>query len=290
MLINVRISELHSDTRNSLFLLLLVGVVVYSTLDLTFSNFETSQENVSRLSENLNDEMIRIQVNLSTSDKWDGNIIPVTEISSIGKQIYSSHAMWLMVISVILLLAMIGTIVMTVSPTGFNNSESGLSQVRAYSSNSDNSNQDDEDYEDDEDDEDYEDDEDDEDYEDYEDDEDYRPAYEDYQDHLFNKDYHYHYNIGDKDEDDDENPYLFWYSNPGYNPIEPSGGNSENLDPVKDQSNVKQFIETNKHDAKLTVKDKNKIDLDANDAKASKGIDSEMPDRENSVSGKSHRG
>ena len=135
MLINVRVSELHSDTRNSLFLSFLVGIVLYSPLSLTLPSF-VSKENVSRLA-NVFIEMIRIKLNLSTSDKWDGNIHPVTEISSIGNDIYSNSAMWLMVISVILLIAMLGTIVMTVSST-FNNSGSKWYFVGSYGKKSKN--------------------------------------------------------------------------------------------------------------------------------------------------------
>lgn len=122
MLINVRVSELHSDTRNSLFLSILVGIPLYFSVYSIIPSLETTQEFISSILNIFNsDKWSKAgDNNLTTSDKWDGNLLPVSEISSIGNIIYTSHAMWLLVISILLLLAMIGTIVMTVNQTNFN--------------------------------------------------------------------------------------------------------------------------------------------------------------------------
>lgn len=54
-----------------------------------------------------------IGIDLSTSIKWDGNIISHSQISSMGNIMYTSHSIWLIVVSVILLLAMVGSIIVT---------------------------------------------------------------------------------------------------------------------------------------------------------------------------------
>ena len=127
MLINIRLSELHSYTRNSLLLGILVGIPLYFSVDSRIPNNETNQEFLYSLLNWFNPNTIvkLFHTSLSTSDKWDGNFLPQSEISSIGNIIYSSHSMWVLVISVILLLAMVGTIVMTVNPS-FKNSKSTL--------------------------------------------------------------------------------------------------------------------------------------------------------------------
>ena len=51
-----------------------------------------------------------------TSSSWDGNLIETSHISSIGNILYTSHSIWLILASFILLLAMIGAIVITIKP------------------------------------------------------------------------------------------------------------------------------------------------------------------------------
>ena len=122
MLINVRVSELHSDSWGSepcLFLAFLVGIAFYSSIVLILPLRINWITNIYSALDVFCNEKIQkpYDINLSSSDKWDGNFLTFTEISSIGNILYSSHGLWLMVTSVILLLAMIGVIVITVSPT-----------------------------------------------------------------------------------------------------------------------------------------------------------------------------
>lgn len=101
MLINIRISELHTDNFNSIILGLIVSAIFYSSITLTL-NFFT-----------LKDSSWYKAVLYSSWDKWDGNIGELIDITAIGNILYTSHAMWLLTTSIILLLAMIGTIVIT---------------------------------------------------------------------------------------------------------------------------------------------------------------------------------
>nr|YP_009420973.1 NADH dehydrogenase subunit 6 [Hypogymnia vittata]ASR12318.1 NADH dehydrogenase subunit 6 [Hypogymnia vittata] len=124
MLINVRVSELLSDTSNSIPLALLIGVsfnyFVHQTLPLNLSSsnmIETSEYitfdqfiNYINGSYNLsNSELIFV-----TTKIWDGSLAETTHITSIGNIMYTSYSIWLIITSIILLLAMVGAIVITI--------------------------------------------------------------------------------------------------------------------------------------------------------------------------------
>lgn len=114
MLINVRISELQSQSTNSLFLSFLISLAFYTSIITTIPN---ASNTYSLIYSFFNSEKFNyFGVNLISNDKWDGNLVSVTQVSSIGNLIYSSHAIWLIIASTILLVAMIGAIIITISP------------------------------------------------------------------------------------------------------------------------------------------------------------------------------
>jgi NADH-ubiquinone oxidoreductase chain 6 len=47
---------------------------------------------------------------------WDGNLAETSHITTIGNIIYTSYPIWLIITSIILLLAMVGAIVITIKP------------------------------------------------------------------------------------------------------------------------------------------------------------------------------
>ena len=53
-------------------------------------------------------------VSYVTSQIWDGNLAETNHIASIGNIMYTSYSIWLILTSVILLLAMVGSIVITI--------------------------------------------------------------------------------------------------------------------------------------------------------------------------------
>jgi NADH-ubiquinone oxidoreductase chain 6 len=53
-----------------------------------------------------------------TSNNWDGFIAETSHISAIGMILYTVYNMWLLLASIILLLAMVGAIIITVKPKG----------------------------------------------------------------------------------------------------------------------------------------------------------------------------
>jgi NADH-ubiquinone oxidoreductase chain 6 len=112
MLINVRISELQSDTNNSLPLGIIIGSFLYYFLYriLPFSNSNlTSNEFIDDILPNDHSENL-----YATSNIWDKTLIDVSHIISIGNVIYTNYFLWIIIASIILLLAMVGTIVITI--------------------------------------------------------------------------------------------------------------------------------------------------------------------------------
>jgi len=113
MLINIRVSELISDTSNNIPLAILAILAFF----IPFSN------NLPKSSPDVNELNIQIKnninpfsdsVSLVSSNNWEGNIVDVSDIMSIGNIMYTSYSMWLLLTSIILLLAMVGSIVITI--------------------------------------------------------------------------------------------------------------------------------------------------------------------------------
>lgn len=101
MLINVRISELLSETGNSIPLVIIIALSFSSVLqNLLFSSTFVFKDSAKVL--------------FITTSSWDGNLIENNHITSIGNVMYTNYSIWLIITSVILLLAMVGAIVITV--------------------------------------------------------------------------------------------------------------------------------------------------------------------------------
>jgi NADH-ubiquinone oxidoreductase chain 6 len=115
MLINIRVSELISDTNNNLPLALITIIAFF----IPFTNLlpdAKSKLNIIgfELNKSLQDITNTKQVSYVTSKNWDGNILDSTDIMSIGNIMYTSYSIWLLITSIILLLAMVGSIVITI--------------------------------------------------------------------------------------------------------------------------------------------------------------------------------
>jgi len=134
MLINVRISELLSKTRNSIPLAILITISfnypVYQILPYSIASFngyivdsnitlnETWYNNhgnyFNKLFQLSNTKLDNGEIPFVTSKIWDGNLAETSHITSIGNIMYSSYSIWLILTSIILLLAMVGAIVITI--------------------------------------------------------------------------------------------------------------------------------------------------------------------------------
>lgn len=115
MLINIRVSELISDTNNNIPLALvtiLTFVILFTTVMPEVSvNYGIMGKQVYTF---LHDIVNTDNLQYVTSKSWDGNLVDNTDIISIGNIMYTSYSIWLLITSIILLLAMVGAIVITI--------------------------------------------------------------------------------------------------------------------------------------------------------------------------------
>lgn len=107
MLINIRISELLSDNNNYLPLAIISLILLFVTLGNSIPSTDLNENSRYSLINNSD------TLNYVTSNKWDNTLINNDQISSIGNLLYTNYSIWLIIISVILLLAMVGSIVIT---------------------------------------------------------------------------------------------------------------------------------------------------------------------------------
>jgi NADH-ubiquinone oxidoreductase chain 6 len=61
-----------------------------------------------------NSELDKGEISFVSSKIWDGNLFEASHITSIGNVMYTSYSIWLILTSIILLLAMVGAIVITI--------------------------------------------------------------------------------------------------------------------------------------------------------------------------------
>jgi len=132
MLINIRVSELLSETINSLPLAITIGILFNYPLNkilpsnvVFFNNYALSINYYNKIFYKNNDannsNFTKIynaygyddSIYFVTSSSWDSNIASFNHITSIGNVIYTSYSIWLLLTSVILLLAMVGAIIIT---------------------------------------------------------------------------------------------------------------------------------------------------------------------------------
>lgn len=123
MLINIRISEIQTETINSLPLSIIISVSVYSVFydlipfNIDINSFYSSQWKPYDLSLRSFFDSFNVwnnhNIHYLSSIQWDSNIIETLHITAIGNILYTSYFLWLIVASIILLLAMVGTIVIT---------------------------------------------------------------------------------------------------------------------------------------------------------------------------------
>lgn len=129
MLINVRISELVTDNNNSIPLAIMIGIVFYLTLYRLLSPNAVSQglynldfNIISNESTNFDakyalNNILNFNNNdlfFISSQMWDGILSETSHITTIGNIIYTVYPLWLILTSIILLLAMVGAIVITI--------------------------------------------------------------------------------------------------------------------------------------------------------------------------------
>jgi len=139
MLINVRISELVTDTNNSIPLAILIGIIfntiIYGVLPINKGNVNSYMFDINRNLYDMSDsgnityalnEVANLskyksidstyidEVKFVSSQIWDGALAETSHITTLGNILYTSYPIWLIITSIILLLAMVGAIVITI--------------------------------------------------------------------------------------------------------------------------------------------------------------------------------
>ena len=102
MLINIRVSELINDTNNNTPLAILTIIIFFVPFNLLLPD-KSGLNNVNEGT-----------ILYTTSNNWDSNMTDTIDIISIGNIMYTSYSIWLLITSLILLLAMVGSIVITI--------------------------------------------------------------------------------------------------------------------------------------------------------------------------------
>jgi len=129
MLINIRISELQSNTSNSIPLTIILGISISYYL---FQLLPYDIAILSNFNSNINNNLYNIYINKQNNSNylinttqnndlsfvtgkiWDGNMAETNHITTIGNIMYTNYNIWLIIASFILLLAMVGAIVITI--------------------------------------------------------------------------------------------------------------------------------------------------------------------------------
>ena len=132
MLINIRISELLSDTNNYLPLAMLSVIpfvyilgqsisfnfIQFGFINYFYNSFSEKLYNIKQVQNQYFHNILdyKQQIIYASANNWDAVLTDVTNITSIGNIMYSAYSIWLLMVSIILLLAMIGSIVITINP------------------------------------------------------------------------------------------------------------------------------------------------------------------------------
>ena len=131
MLINVRVSELSGETSNSMPLAFIIAIcfnypllktLPYSLSLFNYTNNLNNPLNYFWYKNNYTDFWSKTfsffkdktEIYFVTANCWDGNLAETSHIASIGNIMYTSYSLWLIITSMILLLAMVGAIVITI--------------------------------------------------------------------------------------------------------------------------------------------------------------------------------
>lgn len=113
MLIDVRVSELHADTNNSLYLSIIIALIFYINVG-NIIPFSINTGGI--IYESLYDLISYKYESISyvISNSWDGSMSETHDIINIGNILYTNYSIWLIISSLVLLLAMVGAIIINI--------------------------------------------------------------------------------------------------------------------------------------------------------------------------------
>ena len=124
MLINIRVSEVAVNNTNSIPLVLIVSVLFFFTLNkllpeesifaMTYT-YKNITPYLIFFTDFFGEDIItNSNILYTNSNSWDTSLAEAPHITSIGNIMYTTYFIWLILTSVILLLAMVGCIVITI--------------------------------------------------------------------------------------------------------------------------------------------------------------------------------
>jgi NADH-ubiquinone oxidoreductase chain 6 len=113
MLIDVRVSELHNETNNSLYLSIIIGLIFFINIGNVIPFTINTGSKIFDTFYNLIDYDYK-NISYVISKSWDGSIGETFDIINIGNVLYSNLSIWLIISSFILLLAMVGAIIINI--------------------------------------------------------------------------------------------------------------------------------------------------------------------------------
>lgn len=122
MLINIRSSELLSNNINSIPLGLLIIILLDTVWIYVSPDYSSILENTEVINTFYTTLLSDLQIFNSSeltdimfaiSNNWDGYLVETSHITSVGMVIYSVYNTWLWIASLILILAMVGSITIT---------------------------------------------------------------------------------------------------------------------------------------------------------------------------------
>jgi NADH-ubiquinone oxidoreductase chain 6 len=113
MLIDVRVSELHSDPNNSLYLSIIIAFIFYinvgNSIPFSINTGGFFYEGIYNLIDFEHESIMYV-----LSNSWDGSISETHDIINIGNILYSNVSIWLIIASLVLLLSMVGAIIINI--------------------------------------------------------------------------------------------------------------------------------------------------------------------------------
>lgn len=107
MLINIRVSELIGETNNNIPLAIIAILAFFIPISSILPSYENKNDSYDIITKQ------ETQISYISSNNWDNSMVNISDITAIGNIMYTSHFIWLMITSVILLLAMVGSIIIT---------------------------------------------------------------------------------------------------------------------------------------------------------------------------------
>jgi NADH-ubiquinone oxidoreductase chain 6 len=118
MLINIRVSELLSPNYNTITLAIIIGIAFNFSFNnvIPSSLIDYKDSLIKYIGEMLWNVFTTFKSNdlyYSSSNVWDGNMVNMDHINTLGSVMYTNYSIWLIVTALILLLAMVGAIVIT---------------------------------------------------------------------------------------------------------------------------------------------------------------------------------